>query len=233
MHYLIYISGNTNAGPDQLKAVGLADHVTDHEQCATPTGPDNGRGSLFAWRSRHPQQPVVFAPDRQRWVAAIARDGLAASRFWIGWEKDSPPGPRDLIREENYTGYLCKLGDSHEWIVPNAAMLPHNFRLSNTGDVTLVIQERFREFWEKSRDWYQRFALNPDAEQIKVPADWFHYLTFALSLNYRILPELISELELFTTQNAIHCAMATVDWSEIVAAESQKKNGESPEPPAT
>lgn len=223
MHPLIYLpEGQT------LQSAGLTDHAEGAENCGRiPTGPDGGSGLLYWWRSPGVNYDIGFRPDSQTWIPAVPRGDLAAGRYWVGIERNATPEPIELQRRSGVDGYRVRLGDGHEWIIPAARYCPQDVRLASDGGIELQVQDKYREFWDGSLRWVELLlSIEEGQTALQIgPQEW-GYLTLALSINYRITPELASELRLFSTSNVLHVVQATIDGQLAALVEQQKKSTE-------
>ena len=122
-HYQLFLPGSRHSAPnDGLTAVGLDGLVRPGDRRPASrdgVGPGHARGTFVVWQ---PNDLPGFWPARQTWFSAKRDDrrGLAAGRFWIGFDDHSPPTPADLRRDEPafQGGLPTALGDGSEWTVP-------------------------------------------------------------------------------------------------------------------
>lgn len=220
MHFQMWFPGATGrmAALSSIGAVDLA------EGCRESLAKlEDGRpGLLLTWTGE-----VGYLPDRQKWLPLDAADGPL-----VGYWNDSPCTPEDLRRRSLFTGYETNLADGNSWVIPQAAELPASLRLVDRA-WTKVRKPQFDEFWSRSEPWYRRFMqVNLDFEKIAevegieqsaLLNDWSDFCVFALRQNYRILPQIASELGLLDTTSLINITWAVVDGMAIkeVMAEMQ------------
>lgn len=235
MHYQIYLPGKTACNRNDLIDVGLADHVDGCDRVTRQEGPDGKGGSYCAWLKSGAKR-IGFFPDEQTWIPAVPSGDLAGGRYWVGFWNDSPIKPEDLVRDNPFDGYFVTLDDKNEWAIPAAVLIPQSIRLNEQGEVIRIVKDEFRNFWDRSIRAYKFIIeVRADADTINVDADWWDYLVLSLKLNYRITPEVVSHLQLFSDTTAIEAIIATVRGQEIVAVEkdlSEKKTLEPAETPA-
>jgi hypothetical protein len=104
-------------------------------------------------------------------------------------------------------------------------MLPRSLKTSAGGRVERVVRKEFRQYFDDSVKWFADLIQRDFSElDQKFDSEIIDYLGRALSLNYRLTPEVISELELFNTENIVLCLRASIDGLKIAEEiEAQKK----------
>lgn len=183
----------------------------------------------------------LFTPAGQVWVEKPKAEmgdgdpgGSLNASVWVGWERDHPPTPDDLIRKETVRGSPILLGDGNLWDVPiavvwpsGASAFPKRLALGPGGQWVTEPLERFRAVSDQAG---RLLAEGPgheisDQEAIAMAVE-------ALGVNYRVGPVECSALGLLTsgaTGTVTKILRAFVGSDEIerlaaVMAES-KKNG--------
>lgn len=201
-HFLLFLPGARGQSPALLESVGLADFVAGAEFTEIGQGPTDQPGVLVAWRKPGGDSRFHFAADQQAWTPAAAggpaAPGLAAGRYWVGTWKDAPPTPVDLLRPYHHGGRSIELGDGNTWRFPEKADLPHDAIMADDGSYRFELQRKFHAFAIEAGDWLTLLG-NESAtfDYGKLVA----FLVLALSLNYRLTPEVVSGLRLFNTNN--------------------------------
>jgi hypothetical protein len=234
--YLIYIPKITGSSPNHLVDVGLGSLLDKQNLPGVPGvglegadvlghGPDKGRGVVFRWfDAKHPERAPELGmfPERQEWTPAKPTDGLEAGRFWIGIEKDRPPTPEDLQRPEMYGGLPVKLA-GHDWIVPVARALPHEYGLDESGRPCRKVAREYQAFYDravKNFERYQEFLSGADA----IIEGGFHFAVEALGMNYRVDQNIADVLRLFRSdEDLLWTVGATFELSQFMAIDAQKK----------
>jgi hypothetical protein len=198
MHFQLFIPGATGQDPRLLEEVGLADFVAGAEFMPSAKGPaPEGRpGVLVAWR-RPGSAMIGYHPDKQTWFPAVARDGLEAGRFWVGLWNDSPVTPQDLARPYPQPGSRVQLGDGNEWLLPAAKELDATLKLADDGTWKFEVQRRFHAFYLEYLKWFHFFGTCGEGDEYAF-ADAADFVMAGLRINYRLVPELASQLELFS-----------------------------------
>lgn len=234
MHFQIYIPssslpspGSVQSPPETLALVGLADLAANASVQSVVSGPkvdgvDLGPGQVFTWDLRS----STYFGENADWVPAVPSGDLPEKRYWVGIHRNSRPTPAELQKPNLFHGPRVTLGDGNLWTVPAGGRLPHVYKLNGSGKYQSQIREEFRAFFEKTWEWYKKLLeIDPEQETVSVTADWCQYCVEALSMNYRLVPELVSYLELIGSENLWSIAIGTVEGLEIreVSDDLQKK----------
>ena len=235
MHYQLWFPGATRDAAGLLKSAGLADFVEGAMESIARI--DDVAGLLVTWSGE-----AGYIPDRQKWITPFV-----GATYRIGFWTDSSCGPEDLRRSSLFDGYLNTLGDGQTWQIPKAADLPSTMRLVDR-QWTKIRKPRFDGFWKRSEAWYRRF-MQCDLESDTIcrvenltPSqlyhDWSDFCVEALRQNYRLTPEIASELGLLDSESLLRITMAVVDGmaiaevlaemrhnADVESATEQKKSG--------
>jgi hypothetical protein len=203
LHHLIYVSADTVRGigktADQLEAVGLADHAVaglpDTIEC---DGPDGKFGTLYGWR-KHGLGRLHFDPAAQTWIPAAAQGDLPPARYWVGLWNESPPTEQDVKRAYQFGGKRVELGDGARWVIPLPHELPHEVRLRDDGSWQFVIQRRFHDYHLRCAEYVERIEADRGGVTM---AEMLRHAVEALIINYRLTPEVINHLNLFSHPEA-------------------------------
>lgn len=173
------------------------------------------RGQLVYW-IRPGQTTWGFDPPSQIWIPAAALGDQPCGRYWIGFDRRRPPTPAELARPYLQPGVEVTLNDGQQWLLPKASQLPKDLILADDGTWRNQLQRKFWSFVLESQHWLQVLAkLQPgDPYDFAALAE---FLRKALAINYRMLPEVISHLRLFTTEN-VHPLAAHVILSKQLSA---------------
>lgn len=209
MQFQLYLPAAKSADPDQLRAVGLADlapgaqfTVLGVDQAGPGSDPDgNPRrgGALVHWPSPNPGR-LGYRPDAQEWLPAMPLDGLPPDRYFVGIDKAHPPAPHELLKNTLHPGSPVGLGDGQLWMIPHASQLPFDIiRDPATGTVGYEPRPAFHFFWTKCAAWQRMFDTFREGDQLPPIEEQVEFLEEALRLNYRLTPEVISHLRLFST----------------------------------
>jgi len=222
--YQVYLPKRQGADPELLRAVGLGgilDQDATVNSCPIDRGgPDGGGGVLFFWGDT---VPGVRLPS-QEWTPAKEHGKLPAGRYWLGKEKNSPPHPAELLRENHLGGAPVTLDDGNEWIVPIAQRLPHRVTLDAEGKPVRAPKRQYEEFYRRAVGFYQQimaFDVDSGAE-VRLEGAW-PFAVEALSMNYRVDAAVIDWLELLDEVNIVRLIGATFELGVMMEIQSQKK----------
>jgi hypothetical protein len=190
-------------------------HVTVNQ------GPGGQRGEVVVQGS--PALPPAYLPDQQDWIEA-GHDGV-----WIGWYRDQPPTPDELIRPDAFGKWICRLGDGNIWTIPTAVredgttMLPEAFDLDASGEVIRRVQKRYQPLLLAGLSARDAFTKSlPMSVRFTIAAS-------ALATNYRISPREIAALELFTDMATIGILSALIDLYDWASYKQQAAAETKPE----
>jgi hypothetical protein len=229
--YAIYIPNKTGAAPEHLDDVGLS--ILRRDRCpefadVLANAPDGGRGIIGCWRTL--SDNGGFNPKDYTWTPAKADKarGLPAKRFYIGIPACGIR-PQDIERKQTYRGYAIPLADGYRWSIPPAVSLPHKHGLDEEGSPVRVIEDAWRGYWDRSEKFAIEFfaavdRLNSGATETQFTlADAWAFSCEALSLNYRLSPEIVDALGLLNDDGMRNIIKAAIDLPVLIDAENQKK----------
>lgn len=225
MHYQLFFPGQSCDAKPALRAAGLDDFLTGSKgglaSLKLPQSDGTAvetRGLLVGWSGEF---GAFF--ERQRVV------DLGAGTWLVLWT-DSPVTPEDLQRGSLFTGYDTKLADGQLWRVPSAAELPCDLRLRG-GQWESVRKPQFQEFWRQSELWQHRYLkCELDAGQMQrdsgldwpaLVQQWVGFCLLALRQNYRLTPEIASELGLLDTSALFWITFNVLDRPVIEEIEAE------------
>lgn len=232
---------------DMVRAWGLEYAFRDNAelQCVQAAGqtPSKSNGYLIADPRRHAGHVIKVALDEQVWRKIPGRGG--SQEVWVGYWKDAPPVPGDLLRptplgheEERAApidGYIVSLADGRRWQIPEIRQfdvvserpvpaLPSYFELDDSG--TLVdgaILDVHQWLWDATEDAWQAMATGRDLTE----SDALAKLAQIMSANYAVdVIELIT-MRCFSKQLPPTAVLALAldyrTWRDWAA--SKKKTG--------
>lgn len=224
MHFQIFVPQGADQPQPSLHSLGLAHLEGNANAQDLQAGPDGKPGRLYSWTA----DTLNYEPDRMEWIPAVPCGDLKAGRYLVGMYKGRPPAPEELSYKHSLTSYLFEMDDGSQWGVPVARDLPCTWRMGADGKVQRQVRDQYRKFWDWSGEWFDRFR-----EKVKSVTDlqpfWqeaWEYLSYALGMNYRLTPEVISHLGLINDEVVVGMIWATLDLKAILAEqEDQKKSG--------
>lgn len=216
MHYVIFIPNATGySAQDQLAAVGL------DTLCDTFVGPTSENAELGGVAGR-----LIRWDDHTR-QGRNATPGVSDKTWWwdyqrryaIGHVAEAPPTPDDLKRNDRYndspylTSFPCTLKDEQVWLVPIARQLPSQWiQCPETGRPVIATVPRFAWYFDQMLAAVQAIGSG-EATPENTPADYFELAVKALTLNYRICPEIVYALGLFGAEHAASVIGAACELS--------------------
>lgn len=221
-----------NAPAKWFREAGIGEMIADGD--AMPevvsdevAGPDQGRGRLAFWEERTPNpQPRLPQVDleRQVWHALPPRKGLPAGRAWIGWYKEQPPTPSDLLRKRPLQSVDVELG-SYAWSVPVARLMPKVFGFSPEGvPIWNLEQNAHQAYAERSLELAQK--MNATRSEAGWQFDENEHLEFteqALQLNYRVCLEMLGMMRAIRSDRL--CLTCFAASQTPLNVDDIKKNG--------
>jgi len=190
------------AAADRLYRVGLDELAAGFAQFPLPEGPDGQPGSMYCWGK--PKWPAVMQPlESLEWVPAIAWCGRPAGRYQVGIPRSLSAD--DLARRTMFPGRYVKLGRD-QWLIPIPALLPQSLLFGSDGELQTAPQLRLNEvsidlvYAQQVDQITQRLLQEQEPE---VDWEWLrNFALKALSVNYRMLPEVCNHLQLIDQLSA-------------------------------
>lgn len=212
--FQVFIPDSPGKNNVPLESVGLTDGFGGHETNRTNAGPDGTPGAVYSWIT---PQAVRFGykPDEQTWVPSAKDGDRESGAYWIGFWNDSAPTEKDLRRPDLRRGAPVKLGDGDQWVITTPDHLERYPDLQTDGSIKWCADAQFNwltaDLDRRKEEGVQTSEV--DGEQVTSIlfddlADW-HFLCRVLAVNYRITPEVVSRLRLFS-QSAIRETVAAL-----------------------
>lgn len=180
-------------------------------------GPDGSSGTILAPRppgGRELKQPVGYYPARQTW------EPLDDGAVWLGRDREQPPGPDDVAREIQITGYAHELADGRVWNCPTvrhpgaSVNLPQSWGVDDDGRFTERILPPYQWAWDATAWAWDVFAGNRDCST----AEAWDFCVRMLGLNYRLGAAEVSRLGLLTSENFKRVFHAAIDGELVQQA---------------
>lgn len=213
MRFLIYIPGQNSDGTakELFGKVGLGD-IAGGIDVKPSEGPDGERGKLFGWLSST-QNQLIYKPEAQTWIPSAKSGDRESGAYWVGIWNDSPPTEEDLRKPNHRRGSFIKLGNGERWSVVLPGDLERFPLLNADGSLTWVVDESFNwfvtEIDKRRADAYSTIDENGYMELcFNLAPDW-HFLVSVLQINYRVTPEVVSHLRLFS-QNGLQALVSNL-----------------------
>lgn len=211
MHFQIFLPNQQTQNKQALVDAGLADFRDGAQMMplATNHGPGDQPGTIVSWPKVGAGE-FGFYPERQEWLAAIPSGELKAGRYWVGFWKDKPLVPEDLLLKHATWGSPVILGDGRMWTIPTIQAFPRDvIRNRETGEYELTVQDRYHAAHFQAMGWLEKLKADEQAPWSELA----RFVESVLCLNYRLTPEVVDHLRLFNTKN-----IAPVLWEIIGVA---------------
>lgn len=215
MHYQIFIPGVRCADPQHLVDVGLGDLVGEATFLESE-GPEQTTGVIVGW-PKPGQAQMGYQPQSQIWRPAVARGDLPAGRYYVGLWAGALPTPQDLRRRYPQPGVHVTLGDGQQWLLPRAKQLNAEMILADDGTWKFEPQRQYHAFWLAYCEWEDFFIQAPTGSTFSF-TEAADFVLSALRINYRVVPELVNELRLFTKENVRSALYALLGITEGTTA---------------
>lgn len=215
--FAIYFPGATGSNLDHFHRAGLSD-LLGADADAAPSftdfdfGPDGAHGVAASWAGR----PIL--PGEFEWTKC--RKGS----FWLGKLGGEKPKPEWFERKTLHDGEKLTLGDGQEWVVPVARQLPHLIGLDDNGQVTRTLLPQYKRFWEaaeKTLGWFEEDERGGWSVPLR---EILEFTALALSINYRVNPDVCSWLGLVRDDLAWRMAGIVTDWEGLRRARKKKES---------
>lgn len=200
MNFLYYLPGRTlpvaNAAriPEETGLGPLFEGRSLSNAPLMEGGPDGGSGWIFSL----PETPFNLELFDWHRVANTAGE----TTHWIGVpkERESRPGPKDLILDHPIGGKPVRFADDQEWLIPticlNRSHLPKRMGYRD-GRMVLLVPDKYEEILEESYWWLSMLIEGGQGGKITfTPQRFFEWVVSLLSLNYRVGPAEVGLLEI-------------------------------------
>lgn len=242
---------NDKLNPEVLAPRKLATTFADVSvsQCYVEERPGAGPGDetgtfLVAFPPNGERGPRIgYYADHQDWTEFAEGE----HRFWVGIDKDQPPGPDDLARKQpiEIDGYRMELA-GNEWLIPvvrdlrGGTGLPVDWLLASDGSISEEVQAVYRELWTQFAAVVDIFLNPDDTEGIGVfglaPTEAMKWCLKALAINYRVGRAEQNLLHLINSHNYFRVLGNVVDlqtcwdvYQAAIEAKQDRKKKENPD----
>ena len=103
---------------------------------------------------------------------------------------------------------------------------------AQTGELEQEIRAQFRDYFEECKQWFDTLMkLDAASESVFIPRKWWDFCVKALSMNYRLCPEIVGHLGLLDTANVLSVVLATVEMQLVKQVVSDLKKKTEPVSP--
>lgn len=209
MHYLVFIP---NCRATELESVakvaGLTHLFGGHDVLHQVPGPCDQAGLMIGWLSPQNTQ-MHYDPLRQDWVPSVAKDEHGKPRYWVGFWKDNPPRENELRRHYTQAGPWVQFGDLSEskterWKLPTPATVDHKAVYNDDGTMRWEVLRKWSWVCDEAEQLKSQYLDNFGMRSIVFsvePSVQFNWLLKLLQINYRMLPEVASYLEMWVRED--------------------------------
>lgn len=206
MRFLVFVptdqSSLSKSPKDVLQSVGLGELAAGID-VRRVQGPEEKAGLLFGWLSPD-QNQLRYTPSEQTWIPSAKHGDRESGAYWVGFWNSAPPTERDLRRPDVRKGNFVRLGNGESWSICDLEKLDRFPLLQPDGTLKWVVDERYN--WlvtEVEKRCVEAIVANDEGGMIltfDLTNDWF-WLVAILQINYRITPEVVSHLRLFSQES--------------------------------
>ena len=193
--------------------VGLAEieRVIDR---VPSTGPDGNQGFVCGWATPK-DKDIRYDADKQLWLPASGIGG-DAGRYWVGVWKDSQPTEEEVLRPDRRKSTFVELADGKRWLITRPIDMDRFPVPQADGSILWAVDEKFNDIVTRlDRIKAERIVTNGDQHSFLFDKDSdFILLCDILQINYRVTPELVSQLRLFS-DNSIGKLVAAMFGFEL------------------
>ena len=184
MQFIYYIPKAPAAPAELLERLGLAAVLgCPVEAGAMEDGPDGGGGCVL-WASDGPRAKLPARElaagstekDRMRWIPIrgdkpeAPEEGEPPVLYYLGYDRQDPPRPEELLRATALPGEKIVLGDGNDWLIPHArrydadegffvAAVPIRETLGDDGGVTTDVVDAHRALWDAAAEVWNQCRL--------------------------------------------------------------------------
>ena len=97
-----------------------------------------------------------------------------------------------------FRGHRFKMQNGEHWLIPVPQQLPAEVILGDDGHWKTEPCRQFQAFNNAAQKWFEFLAAIPPDGELDIDFDdAVSFVTMALSINYRLTPEIVSALRLF------------------------------------
>jgi len=160
-------------------------------------GPDGGCGTLAGWG--RVGKITAYRAASQEWHK-LPPSAVRTGDVWIGWDLNDRPSPTTLARRRQVGSRVIQLGDGDHWLLPTVDAMPKTVGLDAAGNVSARLVEEWESFVNDTESFLKKFRIE-ETEMFVSIEEAFRYCAAALAKNYRLVPELISILNLIRDEH--------------------------------
>lgn len=205
MHFLVFVP---NCKPADLEATakvaGLTPILDGHDAAPCENGPSETSGLMIGCRT--PQSPYFhYAPAEQDWVPSVCKDEHGKPRYWVGFWKEKPPTESELRRHYTQSGQLVKFGESR-WKLATPDTVDARAVYADDGSMRWEVIRKFSWMCDEAKalnaTYLEEFGMRKIIFHAE-PSAQVGWLLKLLQVNYRMLPEVATYLDLWIGKDHI------------------------------
>ncbi len=167
-----------------------------------------------------------YEKEKQVWVPRFGFPGT-----YVGYWKDSPPGPNELKREKIVAGQPVELLDGQRWVVPllrewreQDDQIPFEIKLprvlsrdEDTGRLVMGdVVRPFRDLWQNSCAIADELLEQFKGGKVVIDTDQLDsFVAALLGLNYRVSLDEIGLLGLLDFARYHEIVLCALDWHRL------------------
>ncbi len=216
--FLYFIPKAKTFGPDDATRLEL-DHLPKSlTKCQVNDGPD-GAGGLIMVITGKEQATAQYKAAEQEWHKQKGGD------FWIGFWKENPPTPEDLLRTDSPVGVAYPL-DGVNWTIPAQAALPSYMGMDKLGNWVRMVKPKHMSLQEDAEKIYQVYlGEKNDVENplIFTEVEKCELCVRALAINYFVSKYEASILAIMTVENMVIIQQLLMDYRDLDTVDEVKK----------
>lgn len=196
--------------------------------------PTKTQGTIFADPGRHDEGRIKMDMDAQVW-RKMPRPGQ--EDVYIGYWKDSPPGPDDLKRANQLGGYQLKLADGKQWLIPVVRLfdeaagelrsnLPSYIDVDDNGNPKPgQVVPLYAHLEDLTAPFAEAMISSPDTNFEDV--DIYRAARVLLQVNYVVDMIEIAQAKVLTDEQMAHSIIAAaIDWPSYLRWQKVSKKKE-------
>jgi hypothetical protein len=174
-----------------------------------------------------------FDLTRQEWTEF--------SGYWVGVDKDNPPGPDDLVRPDIHLGNSALLSDGNQWMIPLVEFLPHRHGVNHSnGEHVRRIHRDYKSYATEIDRLAEEILpqvngieklvesgtdVDPLRVEVTISEAWL-FCVQALSMNYRLSEAVIDVLDLVGDGEMLRIILTAMELDQHIGEVVKKKKRE-------
>lgn len=203
MHYQLVIPSAEQTVEAALEQAGF-DGYADGVSSALVSFRDQ-RAYWCHWSPPGALRPQ-FNPSPERWTGALPWLDLPADRYWIHLDPLRLPQPFELVKPRPCDGERITLA-GETWCLPVPPRLPRQMVIGASGRFEPRIDPALAWAVAEGQRWRELAQQQDTSHDLRDAATTVYRL---LCLNYRLTPEVVNALGLFTSATVEECLIAII-----------------------